>query len=175
MISRLREWDGKTVTAITSRRNRFLDFVMTAVTRFGDGWGWLALGFLVLFIDRPHRRAVLLEMGLALSIQMLLHRIFKRTFSRIRPYRRLENVDCPVPPFDEHSFPSGHTATAFAAFAVLGFFYIWAFVPLLFLALLIGVSRIYLGAHYPSDVLAGAVLGTLSAFLAKWVVLLLHS
>lgn len=67
------------------------------------------------------------------------------------------------------SFPSGHATTAFALAAVLGFLSERWFYPALALAGVIGVSRVALGVHYPSDVLAGAVVGLLGAYCARWL------
>ena len=67
------------------------------------------------------------------------------------------------------SFPSGHATTAFALAAVLGFLSERWFYPALVLAAVIGVSRVALGVHYPSDVLAGAVVGLLGAYVVRWL------
>jgi undecaprenyl-diphosphatase len=67
------------------------------------------------------------------------------------------------------SFPSGHTTTVFALAAVLGFLSERWFYPALALAGVIGVSRVAVGAHYPSDVLAGAVVGLLGAYAVRWL------
>jgi undecaprenyl-diphosphatase len=66
-----------------------------------------------------------------------------------------------------HSFPSGHTTTAFAGATMLAWFAPRLAVPLYALAVLIGFSRLYLGVHYPTDVIAGAVLGTATALLLR--------
>jgi undecaprenyl-diphosphatase len=69
--------------------------------------------------------------------------------------------------FNDHSyqsFPSGHTTTAFAMAFTVGFLERRAFPPLLIMAVMVGVSRVVLGAHYPTDVLGGAVAGMLLAY-----------
>jgi undecaprenyl-diphosphatase len=82
---------------------------------------------------------------------------------RERPFIRFGEIRCTTAPLDRYSFPSGHTLHA-VSFAILyGSFVpqlLWILVPF---ALLIGLSRVVLGLHYPSDVLAGAALGALLA------------
>jgi undecaprenyl-diphosphatase len=84
----------------------------------------------------------------------------KRAIRRPRPFRGLSGLQCPVKPLDEFSFPSGHTmhAVAFTILAVAAYPQLaWCLVPF---AALVGLSRVALGLHYPSDVLAGAAIGT---------------
>jgi membrane-associated phospholipid phosphatase len=71
------------------------------------------------------------------------------------------------PSLRTHSFPSGHSATAFAGATMLAYFAPRARVPLYALAVLIAYSRLYNGVHYPTDVLAGAALGTATALLLR--------
>jgi undecaprenyl-diphosphatase len=71
--------------------------------------------------------------------------------------------------WDYQSFPSGHATTAFALAACIGFLSARWFWPAIAFALVIGVSRVALGAHYPSDVLAGAILGMLGAYFVRVV------
>jgi undecaprenyl-diphosphatase len=69
-----------------------------------------------------------------------------------------------VSPSDQFSFPSGHTAAAFVIATLISHFFPALLVPVYFWAFLMGVSRIYLGVHYPTDILAGLVIGIISAF-----------
>ena len=82
---------------------------------------------------------------------------------RPRPFQKLEGLAGLIMPGDRFSFPSGHTAAAFVIASLIGFCYPAAQVPACLWASIVGFSRIYLGVHYPTDVLAGACLGTLSA------------
>ncbi|MGE5588182.1 MAG: phosphatase PAP2 family protein [Clostridia bacterium] len=138
-------------------RNRVFDMVMPLVTLFGDGLV-LAVVWIGLYIrgDGPTRRAASLGMQ-ALIILGLAAQIAKWLVGRERPLGGS---------FD--SFPSGHTTEAFSAALVLGDRWRKLRVVLLALAILVAFSRVYLMAHYLSDVAAGAALGAGGAALLLW-------
>ena len=97
---------------------------------------------------------------------VILYKLLKRTFVRERPFITHAAIDLGMPPLDRYSFPSGHTlhAVAFALQASMHFPPLgYVLVPL---ALLICGSRVVLGLHYPTDVLAGAALGALGLLLS---------
>ena len=145
-------------------RCRILDFLMPYVTHFGGAkFTTLASVIVFLFMDR----SLGLEMGLSLGVSHLIVHIVKRIANRPRPYITLKNVDEVSIPFEPYSFPSGHTTAGFSLAVTLSFYTpIWEWkCCLLALASLVGISRIYLGVHYPSDVLIGGLLGTLCAYL----------
>ena len=96
----------------------------------------------------------------------LIAKLLKRCTGRPRPCQRIDDVRLCVAPLDEFSFPSGHTlhAVTFTTVA-LAYFPALALVLVPFTAL-VAVSRVALGLHYPSDVVAGAAIGCLVAFLS---------
>lgn len=140
------------------------------LSRLGDGPLWGAIGVtLLLFGTGPERRAVLAGAMAALT-SVLLFSVLKGLIRRPRPFDRWSSLSGLVPTPDRFSFPSGHTMTAFAMYASLGgILPMWGWV-LLPTAWLIGLSRVYLGVHYPTDVLVGALLGTLVGKGAVWAV-----
>lgn len=133
------------------------------VTVVGGGWGLLAL--LPFAVHRVTRTATLWLLG-AITVQSALVTLLKELFGRVRPCDALafcEPLFEPSP--GGHSFPSGHAA---GSFAFAGFVAArsprWS--PLVFLwAVVVGLSRCVLGVHYPSDVLAGGLLGAVVGVL----------
>jgi undecaprenyl-diphosphatase len=113
--------------------------------------------------QRSPDRLLWLSLAAFLLSTAVVHLIKKRV-KRLRPVRHTE-VRFLVPKTEHGSFPSGHTATTFALACVLAWFFpLWA-APLLVLAALIGYSRVYVGVHFLSDVVAAAVIGTASAVI----------
>ena len=97
--------------------------------------------------------------AVSVGIGSLVVALLKETVDRPRPAHADPGIDTVVGTPGSPSFPSGHTATAFAAAAVVGAFYPRLRWPLYGLAALVGFSRIYLGVHFALDVVAGAILG----------------
>ena len=141
------------------RAPRWVRFWMIVATRMGDGWLWYALGMALLFDGGPQRFAAVGAAGSAALLGILVFKALKRLSQRPRPCQLEPHCWSKVLPPDRFSFPSGHTMTAFAIALVVSYFYPSLEAPLFFLAASIGLSRIVLGMHFLSDVLAGMVLG----------------
>jgi len=99
----------------------------------------------------------------ALSISHLIAAVAKKRFQRIRPYLVLPHVRVGGNPLKDPSFPSGHTTAIFSVITPFLFISGWLSTLFILLALIVGFSRIYLGLHYPSDCIAGCMIGTFSA------------
>jgi undecaprenyl-diphosphatase len=138
-------------------------------TRAGDGWLWYAAGLLVLLFGGPQRFLAVGTAGLAAACGVLLFLNLKKATGRRRPQCFEPHCWATLLPPDQFSFPSGHTITAFAVSVSLGRFYPAVFPALLFCAVSIAASRILLGMHFLSDVLAGAAIGTLLAYACTWM------
>lgn len=129
-----------------------------AATRAGDGWLWYLIGLTVLLFGGETRIAATAAAGSAAVVGVGLFVLLKKT-GRKRPCEIEPHCWARILPPDRFSFPSGHTITAFAVAVTLGLFYPALLAPLLFCAFCIALSRVLLGMHFLSDVLAGAALG----------------
>lgn len=141
------------------RAPRWFRILMILMTRMGDGWLWYSLGLILLVYGGEHRFAAIGAGVSAAAAGILLFRALKRTSRRKRPCEVEPHCWASILPPDKYSFPSGHSITAFAIAISIGFFYPQLQLCLLFIALLIAASRIILGMHFLSDVLAGSAIG----------------
>ena len=134
-------------------------------TRGGDGWLWYAMGLAILLFGGEHRLAALGAAGISAALSVLLFLNVKRLAGRPRPCHIQPHCWATLLPPDQFSFPSGHTMTAFAVAIPLALYYPDLTAGLLFCALSVAVSRILLGMHFLSDVIAGAFIGCLVGYL----------
>lgn len=138
---------------------------MRALTHLGDTGSWLTVTLVLAALGQPGLRCALL-LALAASTAVAASQVLKRTFRRPRPAQEVLGLWPLAEVPDAFSFPSGHTAVAFSvAVALVGEGLLG--LVLLPLACGIGVSRVYLGAHYPLDVLVGAAVGASCGWLAR--------
>ena len=139
---------------------------MVAATRGGDGWLWYGVGAAVALDGGPERFHALLAAVLAVSAGIASFLALKRTCGRKRPCALEPHSWATLLPPDQFSFPSGHTITAFAMAVSLSAFYPVMLPGLLFCAFSVALSRILLGMHFLSDVLAGAAIGSALGYAA---------
>lgn len=139
---------------------RWIRFWMLASTRMGDGWLWYSLGAILLALGGSRGYEAVGAAGSAAIAGIFVFKALKKLSRRQRPCQLEPHCWSKVLPPDQFSFPSGHTMTAFSIALVVSFFYPGLEGPLYFLAASIAVSRVVLGMHFLSDVLAGAVLGS---------------
>lgn len=145
---------------------RWMRLWMVAATRGGDGWLWYAAGAIVAFAGGPERFRALLAAVLAVSVGIVLFLNLKRACGRKRPCALEPHSWATLLPPDQFSFPSGHTITAFSVAISLATFYPVLLLGLLFCALSVALSRILLGMHFLTDVLAGAAIGSALGYAA---------
>ncbi len=132
---------------------------MLSATRCGDGWLWVAMGLAILLFGDERRGIAVAASCLAVSAGVVLFKYLKRATGRRRPCHLTPHCWATLLPPDQFSFPSGHTITAFAVATSLSFFYPSLTIGLLFCAISVATSRILLGMHFLTDVLAGAAIG----------------
>lgn len=142
------------------------DVLWPAISSLGNaGAVWIALALVLLIFRRTRRLG--LYVGAALLLDLVFcNLILKPLVARPRPYAVDPSVQLLIAAPTDFSFPSGHTASSFAAASALYFGKSRLWIPALVLACAIAFSRLYLYVHYPTDVLAGAVLGIACGFAA---------
>lgn len=143
---------------------------MICATRGGDGWLWYAIGLAVLLFGGADRFRATGAAALASAAGIWLFLILKKAANRPRPCAIVPHAWATLLPPDRFSFPSGHTMTAFAVATPLMTYYPDLSLGLLFCAVSIGVSRIVMGMHFLSDVVAGGLLGALLGIVSVLVI-----
>lgn len=154
-----------------SIRNPILNPIMIFITTLGDGgtiWILLTIGLL---IPKKTRKIGVMSALALLGSLLFNNNLIKLLVRRPRPFVTFPELQILIPTPSEFSFPSGHTSSSFAAAMVL---YRnlpkKAGIPAMVLAALIGISRLYIGVHYLTDVIAGALFGMLLGYLAECLV-----
>lgn len=151
---------------------KLMDRVMIAASRLGDPWAYGVIGLIIVTLDFTVSKILLPVSVVSFAIELSAQTAVKYRAKRLRPFKALpHDIHMLVRPLDEWSFPSGHAAGAFVMATVLRHFYPQFGIPFYLGASTIGVSRIYNGVHYPSDVLFGCLLGFASARLGLSIVM----
>ncbi|HSS61862.1 MAG TPA: phosphatase PAP2 family protein [Candidatus Limnocylindrales bacterium] len=145
------------------------DRYVSVLSDLGEGLGWVAGGVaLAILGGSKGRRAGVATAVASLAATYVVQQRVKPLFRRVRPFVNREARVVGIRPPD-HSFPSGHTASSFAAATALAFFYPRAAPVAYTLATAVGVSRVHLGVHFPSDAAVGGVIGIGIGTFTAWV------
>jgi undecaprenyl-diphosphatase len=167
---RLMGWDEALLLGFRRFHSPWRTAIARSLTTMGDGKTWTMVGVACLATFSARGAQLGLRLGAATGIATLLSQTLKRSLTRPRPNVAIEGFEPLASNPDRFSFPSGHTAAAVAvAVAFTGEPYGLGPGALL-LSIGIGLSRIYLGAHYPLDVAVGAVLGVFAGVAARLLV-----
>ena len=150
-------------------RNPILSAIFITITKTGDaGFIFIVVGVLLLCFSRTRKTGAIFLLALSLNF-ILNDLILKEIFERPRPFQSLEMLSALIPAPPGYSFPSGHTSSAFSCLVTL-FFTEKKIAPFaLIYAVLMGFSRVYVGVHYPSDVIVGAIVGVVCAYLSVFI------
>jgi len=148
-------------------RAPLLDPIMTAITHLGDGGiFWIIMTVLLLCIPKTRKAGLVCAVSMIIGL-IVTNLILKNLVARIRPYELIDGLTILIKTPHDWSFPSGHTTNAFAAAWVMFSRLPKKYgVPALILAVLIAFSRMYVGVHYPTDVLGGVIVGCSAAWCA---------
>ena len=140
-----------------------------AVSRLGDGLFWYGLMGAMVWLDGTQGLRASAHLAAVGAVSLLLYKGLKRWTRRPRPYAADRHIRAWVAPLDEFSFPSGHTLHA-VAFTIVALAYYpmlaWLLVPF---TASVAASRVVLGLHYPSDVLAATGIGSVLALSSLWL------
>lgn len=164
-------------------RNEFLTPIVRFITHLGDkGILWIVM-LLVLMCFKKTRKAAFITSSVLLFTFIVTNLWLKPFIARIRPYEIIEGLTILIPKPSDFSFPSGHTANSLAVGITLWYISInrkktgiedlyfpkiagWT---IFILSVLISLSRLYLGVHYPTDVLGGAVIAAVISFICNFL------
>jgi undecaprenyl-diphosphatase len=146
------------------------DRYISVVSDLGEGLGWVAAGLALAWLGgRKGQRAGMAAALASLGTTYFVQRLVKPYFRRQRPFVNRDVMVVGIRTADA-SFPSGHTASSFAAATALSTFYPNV-APLVYgLATLVAASRVHLGHHFPSDAAVGALIGIASGTLTAWMI-----
>lgn len=145
---------------------RFLDIIMPLVTKLGSASISICIPLIMVIFGDENIKKLGIECLTAITSSHLLVQILKRMISRERPYNIFKNINTFGMTLKDSSWPSGHTTASFSLATTISMNLPYIGVMVIGLALIVGISRIYLAVHYPSDVLSGLLIGSVfSVFL----------
>ena len=152
----------------------WLTKLMAYITHLGSKEFTIVLPFSFVFISLFETNNTKILYGIELLLSLSLSHIFihfiKRITNRPRPYEKISKSRKLIIPLEGYSFPSGHTTASFSIATTLSLLFPVFNFLLLSLALLVGISRIHLGVHYPTDVIIGGLIG----FIFSWGIHILY-
>lgn len=142
---------------------KLFDTLMPIITYIGSATflTLMCLGALISNDSRIHSFGV--KCSVTLLMSNIVAQILKFSVNRVRPFLKIENLNIKKIGIDKYSFPSGHTTAAFSMAVMLSLTFSSFSYIFITAASLVGISRMYLGVHYPSDVIVGTILGTMTS------------
>jgi len=169
-LARLLGYDERLLLHFRRYHGPWLTRLARLLTAMGDARTWTAVGLALLATARPAGVHAGLRLACGCTLGALMAQVLKRTLNRARPSSAIEGFEALMENPDRFSFPSGHTAAAFGVAVALVGEPAYAGSLSFTLATGIALSRVYLGAHYPLDVLVGVVLGSGAGVAARLLV-----
>lgn len=156
--------DRKIILALRDRRHPVFTQLLIVLTHSGSGTTWISASVILLILEFMHvkvlsSQTIFLRSMICSLIAWWLGSLIKKKVNRPRPEERIPGFEAEITAPKCQSFPSSHTGSAIALFTAL-WLSLHPYTPMIgYWALLVGFSRIYLGVHFPSDLIGGAILG----------------
>lgn len=144
---------------------RLLDIIMPYITKLGGVIFSVLFPLLLIIVGKENMRLIGIQSYISLTLSQMVVQLLKKIVSRIRPYDIFKHINTFNIYLKDYSFPSGHTAASFSMGLIIALNLSSFMLPVMILAGMVGISRVYLGVHYPSDVFAGAILGSVSSLV----------
>ena len=172
ILQSIQRLDGEILLQIQQHlRSDMLTPFMKSVTFLGNGgWFWILCAVVLLVIPKTRKTGCAAALSLILGA-IVTNLLLKNIVARPRPFAELEALIPLITKPKDFSFPSGHTTASFAVALVMLRMLPKKFgIPAVVLAALVAFSRLYLGVHYPTDVLTGFVIALVGSTLSVWIV-----
>lgn len=171
ILQKIKNKDVSILRMVNSSMNcKTMDIIMPPITYLGSTAFSVLYSLIALFHPSQIINSLGIKTCITLFLSSLISRIIKAYVNRVRPFIKHSNLNIKKIGIDEYSFPSGHTTAAFSMAITYSLFFPTHAITSVALALSVGVSRIYLGVHYPTDVIAGGFLGTITSFLVFYTI-----
>lgn len=154
---------------------KYVNFFFRTITHVGGATFTICSLLLLIIFSNHSLKHTAIAAGLSLALSHIPVAIAKKLYPRRRPYLALAEIKVATNPLKDHSFPSGHTTAIFSSTIPFVLFLPALAILLVPLALCVGISRIYLGLHYPSDVAVGMILGSSTGIVSYLLVVPLFS
>lgn len=158
----------------------FFDRTFPYITELGGPCFTMIFPVILLLFGRDNNniKAAGYKCMISLASSHIFIRIMKKIFGRERPFLKLSNVNALKLNLKDHSFPSGHTTATFSLNVTMALVFPQLALFFIAIAILVGISRIYIGVHYPTDVIGGIIVGTTFALLCSsilndWIIAVL--
>lgn len=152
---------------VRTRHRQWWVFFARTLSRTGDGFMQFLLPLFLWMLDRESGGSFLVATASAFAIERPLYWLLKNGCQRRRPPETIPSFCSVIKAYDRFSFPSGHTGSAFLLAAMIAAHYGILAAPVYLWAGAVGLSRVVLGVHFPSDILAGALIGGVIASIVN--------
>lgn len=163
-------WEAEFLRSLGAFRSPFMDKVMELLSMLGDhGIFCICLGLVLLIFAKTRRTGVQVLLSMALAY-IFANLILKNLVGRVRPYDAYTFIEALVKKPHDSSFPSGHSVNVFAAATAIFLEHKKTGIVALVIATLVAFSRLYNCVHYPTDVLAGLVIGIIFAVMVHYLI-----